>query len=247
MYSIYKLSDLALYMECPLKWHYKTENSINDIYLSDSRMIVSSALRDTYIKHFQMVGSRRPWSVNLAAKFFSTRWDTYNKLIKSVSRSTRPLIDAHEKVLNIFDIIPEGFQVAAANYPTSRRIGQYIIESEIPAVLVKNDETVIILIDPSSKKESELDYAAQLTAVFNIGCFKRDVGFASTPTSAIIMNTYHGYSREIDMNRKAKINYPRIITRICQCLDDKVVYPRSGQDSCSHCVLSNTCDYKIGH
>ena len=58
MNKVVQLSDVIAYCECPLKYYFSKDRKIVGATLDD-RLLITSALRDTFIKYLHMIGSGR--------------------------------------------------------------------------------------------------------------------------------------------------------------------------------------------
>lgn len=252
MSNSYNLDDLILYSSCPLKYAYSKTEESSMPYDADHRTIISSALKDTVIKHFTLKGMGKNISATHDSRYFSKRWHKYRKSFTKNSErfknTTDLLVKAHDRVLNIYNIFPNNYEIAAVNFPTEMSVKSYIITSSIDLLFIDKDNTkdaFIIFLDTSLRKKTEIDLGSFLKATFNLSSTCRDLIDSRVNIRCLKYNLLYDYKKEIKLTREHRTYYPKIISGITKCIKSESFYPRASLDACEHCTYKDICSWKI--
>lgn len=245
------ISDIVLYMQCPLKYKIYKELDYSVPYNADSKTIISCALRDTIVQAYKLAGSRRGYTIDGLSRYFSKCWSVYRKTYVSMGGIMEKyrgyLFDAHKRVVDF--TLPDGFDVALTEYPIERVIRGNIYKDMIDVILVNKKDTkkiTLIFFDTSLAKKSEIDYGTQLRALVGRSCFIRELqGDNTIEITCRVVNLYHKYTREIQSSVPDKLNYPRAVNNINKAIKSKLFYPRASEDACNTCFFKEQCHWKI--
>jgi hypothetical protein len=246
----YNLQDILTYLACPAKLKNQNEGSYVPIHDCDGRLVLSTALKDTYIKSFQMFGAHRFWSQQNASAFFSKRWAYYRDEIKKAGlvfkHSTDHLLETFDHVLEMHQIIHSNWELAIANYPTERSFRGSTVETTIDAafILPNTNKIKLLFLDPSPCKESNNNYALHLKAMLCTGTFKRELGHHTHDVSSVVLNTFHNYTKPIVPNKRSKVNYPKVIRDVTQSIDQQNYYPIANAENCKYCLYKDKCFWR---
>jgi hypothetical protein len=252
MFKSYNLDDLILYSHCPLKYAYsKTDESDSISSDSDHRTIVLLSLKDAIINHFTLKGMGRVLSPENDSRFFSKKWHHYGSLLHNKQRNsaaTNILVKAHERALNIANIFPKNYEIAAVNFPTELIIKSYPINSSVDLLFIDKNNTknaLIIILDTSLRKKAENDIGTYLRATFNLSATTKDLIDKRVNVKCITYNLLYDYKKEVVLNRDHRIFYPKILTNIIKCIEHESFYPRASTDACQYCPYKQICSWKI--
>jgi len=252
MSNSYNLDHLILYSSCPLKYAYFKTGESPTSYDADHRTIITSALKDTVIKHFTLKGMGRSISATHDSRYFSKRWHEYRKNLtrdsERLKSATDLLVKAHERVLSINNIFPSNYEIAAVNFPTEMSVKSCLITSSIDLLFIDKDNTrdaFIIFLDTSIRKKTENDLGSFLKATFNLSATSRDLIDSRVNVRCLKYNLLHNYKKEIKLTREHRTYYPKIISGITKCIESESFYPRASLDACEHCTYKDICSWKI--
>lgn len=251
---MYKVNDLTLYSICPAKYRFYTKLEQDMFYDLSDRTLVSTALRDTYKYYYFNLGMYgTKYSIKRLIRYFTRRWNYYKALYETICGSKVfqiiDLVKAHEALLKIDDLIDEGSELVASDYPIERNIrGRLFIDSIDLIVINRNgpqDVIEIIYLDPSITKRDENDFAVVLKANFGLSCVARDLTRDNIRFKAIILNVMTRNRKEIVLDLTTRFNYPRYLTVLANGIDYNIIYPRPSFGACQHCAFKVACNWKV--
>jgi hypothetical protein len=251
--SEYLLKDICLYTVCPLKLFYKNAGKQMIVSDADDRYIISTALRETYIKYFQLKGLGKPMSIRRAAALFSSlAFDYKSKWTKDSSKffqDTKSLVDAHSLVVNIDKFLNPSDELVAALFPLERNIGQHIVKDESDLIIFrhppKKESYVEIVYFDISNRDDPVDFNLLLRANFGLSVVTRELMGEALTIKSTLYNLLSGKITEITLSREHRFNYQKLIRNIINGIEAKVYYPRPSYGTCEHCSYSNNCSWKI--
>lgn len=247
----YSLDDIILYLDCPLKREFYSKDKKSIPYYSDERTNITYALKDTYIKHYQMYGLRSPWGVGSSLGFFSKRLLDYKGLTESYQKKYVNTIDltyeARESIFNIESILEKNYEIVATNYLIERSFKDYTITDIVDLIFYNKKENIIevIYLDTSYYKNSSIDFSTVLRMCIANSVLRRElIGYESN----LRYTQYHMISQQkynVKLLREYKINYLKIIKSTCKSIDMSFYYPKTNKDSCRNCLYNNDCAWSI--
>ena len=247
--DVYQLSQVLLYMSCPLK--SKLQKGTNVPAASDARRIISCALSDTYLKFCHSVAQGRPDKLTARSKYFSRQWDHYKQEFLreggEEARTHDQLIQAHARVLQMDQLIDPDWDIALVSFPTELVIGEYLVRDKIDLIQVSKNNTShvrIITLDSSFSKESEKDYAVQLRALFNFSYFFRELrGTPDLNIDCRVLNLQQNYTREIKLSSSDRVHFRKAIKGAIKSIEARAYYPRADHDTCRNCMFKPRCSF----
>jgi hypothetical protein len=240
-------------MHCPLKAKLYQKAKLNLPSWADSRTLVSAALTDTYVKSCHMYAQKKPFSSKAKVEYFSKQWNAYKNRYTAaggpLTRIHNQVVIAHEKILNMDNLIPDGWDFVLVSYPFDRVISGSTVSDRLDLVLVNKKDTTnvkLILLDPTVCEETDKDYGTQLRALFCLMYFKREL--TSTPdlnVTCYVKNLYHGYERQLTLSASDRLAYRRVIKNVISSMEAGLYYPRASADACKHCLFKTQCSFSI--
>lgn len=249
----YYLPDLCLYATCPLKVKYKQQGVPAIVSCADDRYIISTALRDTYIKYFQMKGLGKPITISRAAAMFSKLAFSYKKQYAQSNsiffNDTQLLIDAHALVVGIEKFLNPTDELIAANFPLERVIGGHLIRDESDLIVFRhppNKESYVDIIYFDTNAEIKVpDFNLLLRVNFGLSVVTRELMGEALKIKSTLYNILSGNLREIVLSREQRFNYQRLIKNIINGVEAGAFYPRPSFGACEHCSYKTICSWKL--
>jgi hypothetical protein len=220
---------------------------------ADERTIVSSALRDTFIKHFQMLGMKRSWNTSSAVRFFSKRWafyrDQFQKPKDRYGRTTTLLVKAQDTLLRLPSIFDSGYELAAVNFPTELSIREWLICDSLDLVVTKKNrhgtDIELYFLDDSLHAKDMNDFGVLLRATVGLSSAKNDLIGTNSKVKCFLLHTLSLKKQEIILEKEHRTHYPRLIGNIIRGIETSSIYPRSSYEECTHCTYRNVCSWRL--
>jgi len=239
-------------MHCPLKWELHKKYELDIPCDADSSTIITSALKDTFIKHFQMLGLRSPWTTGSSLKYLSKRWQEYRDKFAAFDIKTKQVVNdlaqAQQVVMDIDNIFAKNSDIVAVNFPIERTIRGYTITDNIDLILqhTKPEPYLqLIYFDTSINKNTNKSFDTSLRACVGYSAVHRDLVSYSTDVRVTKLHLLSGKASGLVLSRDYKVNYPRIISNLCKQMESRNTYPRPSAIFCKNCVFNNNCHWAI--
>jgi CRISPR/Cas system-associated exonuclease Cas4 (RecB family) len=247
----YSLKDILLYTSCPLKLKYRLEGGEKLLYDVNDKLLIAEALKDTFIKYFQITGLGRTPTNKYLYSYFSSKWSEYTAFCGDLAMRTKSLSDvmlqAQEKIFRINKFLGKR-EIVAAAFPYERSIKGHTITDTIDLILVdqpksseSGTELSLISLDTSMTKSNPHSFHGRIRALLNLAYAKRDLINAAARPRMKLLNLFLDKEMDIDLEREHRFNYPRMISSICTAIDNKMYYPTSNVETCSTCIFRKEC------
>ena len=220
----------------------------------DDRTIIATALKDTYIKYFQMTGMRRRWSSGMSTRYFSRRWhelsQEFNKLNKKRRRIAPLLLKAHDHAVKVQELYDVHCEIIAAKFPVQYNIRSAIVKSSVDLILLRHPPRgqrvlEIYYFDDSLSKKDRVSFEATVRAMLGLASVRRDLGTRELPTKCILFNVLGTWKKEIALRQDQQTNYPRVLRALVKGIEAEAIYPRASSDACEHCTFNSKCQWSF--
>ena len=240
-------------MACPLKYKFSKEHGNILPPDADYKSIITTALKETYIKHLHMLGMGKVWPVSSASRYFSKKWSAYKKQLDEMGvepiKYSHLLLLAQEKILTLKDYPPKGYEVGAVDYIGQRNFkGEILITTKIDCVFVIKDQRAtrvkVVIFEDKPIEDYEVNYANQLKALISYSIVRRELLDARAPLSCSVFNCMTGETRPINIRQEHAINYPRVVRNVIAAIESGISYPIASKENCKSCIYNKMCSWK---
>lgn len=234
--NVYSIDDVLDYITCPYKLTHSGEP---ETILPPT---VSACLTEVYEETFKFMLSRLLINnrVKLSSmnKHFNKLWSEKSKKVK-VKKTPQFLFKVHNKVLGIWNLLPNDVEVIAYKYPCVKQYGKGVVQGELDAVLYdrKNNRIQgIHCINPNITDSKSSDYYVETLGSYFLDCLTEDFGDTSEVSVSLmnmdVISRYRWTYRDINS----------VLANVISAIEAEIFYPRNVYQICNNCSYRNSCN-----
>jgi CRISPR/Cas system-associated exonuclease Cas4 (RecB family) len=160
-------------------------------------------------------------------------------------------LKANELALKVKDVYDKSDrEIIATKYPIERSIRGFVVKDSVDVIVLKSNgpkkpKTLeLYQLTTQLSKDTTVTFFDTLKALLSISMIRRDFSL-DIPVKCIVLNTLNLQKKEITLEKKHRVNYPRIISSIVKSIENDVFYPRESKETCANCIFKNKCIWSI--